>query len=86
MPRANAAKIWIEYDPTTGGTNIPMIVRAFLAVTPALWSAVEHGNKVVGALPGETLAEAIARDTAEKRPASTPVVAKPVRTDPALAS
>lgn len=69
MPRADKApKIWAEYAPNSltvddvGGE----IVRVWTAASPALWSAVDAGNKVVGMKPGETLVEALMRDRAEK--------------------
>lgn len=77
MPRSTDGT-WVEFTApsTPNDPNTAAIVRVFSAETPALRSAVKSGNDVIRIRYGETLAEALKREAAErqpKQPASTKV-------------
>ncbi len=86
MPRTPAKPgAHIEYSvDRVNQTDAVTFVTTHPSRTAALEAAVDAGNKVVFARHGETLAESVAREQAEKqaKPATRTPAARPVRDEP----
>jgi hypothetical protein len=72
----------VEYSPN-GAEGGPQILRVFGSQLKALLSAVESGNKVTFVEHGETLQEALARQSnTGPKPRSGATAAEPVKVGP----